>query len=295
MSTTLPSIDLVVVMPLGPNDDPLDTLQSVLTYATTSRAIIVVDDTHKPETPSLIHELDKDIVVIPAGNYPGGWGGLWVKLTQGYRYALEHYDFKILLRLDADALIIAPGTEREAIAYFDRHPAVGLLGSYKIDCNGEPRIFDHPAKTLRFEASILGLRHPRVRSTLRSALAAAKQHGYEDGEHCLGGAYIHSRSCIDAMDERGWLNHPELNDSNLGEDQLFALFTVASGFEIGDFATGNLPLGIRWRGLPCSPQELLDRGKKITHSVRFWQDMDEQAIRGFFAAKRQYTTKTSKN
>ena len=64
------------------------------------------------------------------------------------------------------------------------------------------------------------------------------------------------------------------------------LFTKACGYNLGDFATGNYPMGLRHRGLPCSPQELLGRNKKIVHSVRFWRDMDEPTIRAFFAQRR---------
>jgi hypothetical protein len=75
------------------------------------------------------------------------------------------------------------------------------------------------------------------------------------------------------------------------EDHLTALFVKACGCGLGDFATGPYPMGLRHQGLPCSPQELLDRRKKIAHSVRFWHEMSEESIRGFFAEQRNRATR----
>jgi hypothetical protein len=49
---------------------------------------------------------------------------------------------------------------------------------------------------------------------------------------------------------------------------------------------GDGVLGVRWRGLPCSPEELLERGKKVVHSVRFWEALDEGQIREHFRTRR---------
>ena len=67
---------------------------------------------------------------------PGGFGGLWVKIASGYQWLLERYHLDIILRLDADALIIGAGLEECAAREFAENPEVGLLGSYRIDPNG---------------------------------------------------------------------------------------------------------------------------------------------------------------
>jgi hypothetical protein len=41
-----------------------------------------------------------------------------------------------------------------------------------------------------------------------------------------------------------------------------------------------------WQGLPYSPQEIVANDKKYVHSVRYWKDLDEAAIRGFFRKQR---------
>jgi hypothetical protein len=60
------------------------------------------------------------------------------------------------------------------------------------------------------------------------------------------------------------------------------------GMELSDFATGSYPMALRWRGLPCSPEELLARGKKVIHSTKFYKDMKEEDIRAFFRKSRTH-------
>ena len=281
------SVKLAIVMPLGPNDHLIDTVKSIQAYTSPSRVIIVVDDTKKTETPETLQKLGKDVHVIKADNYPGGWGGLYIKIAQGYRYAYENFNFEVMLRIDADALVIGKNPEDDAIQYFAEYPNVGKIGSYKFDCNGNKRDFSVPAHGMKRESGfILGFYRPAVRRALRKALKPALSNGYEYAEHCLGGAYFHSADCVKLLYEQGWLTETGVAKSKLGEDQLFSLFTRATGYELGDFATGGYPLGISWIGLPCSPEELIKRKKKITHSVRSWKDMDETAIRSFFAKQR---------
>jgi hypothetical protein len=52
-------------------------------------------------------------------------------------------------------------------------------------------------------------------------------------------------------------------------------------------------MGMKWRGLPDSPENLLQRQKKIVHSIKFWQDRSETEIRGYFRSKRPATTTVS--
>lgn len=280
-------VQCVVVVPLGPQDDPTDTVDSVLAYLGPSLWVVVVDDSGRPEVPALLQTRDDRVTVVAAGAHPGGWGGLWLKLAEAYRFVLHEADFQVLLRLDADALVIGPGPERDALLRFAEQPRLGMLGSHREDCNGAPRSFLAAARCLRSESGLRGLLRPGRRRALRSVLGLARDHGYEAGEHCQGGAYFQSAACLRAWEASGWLQLTALRASQLGEDQLFALLTRAAGFDIGDLATGSGPLGIRWRGLPASPEDLLFRGKKIVHSVRFWEQQDENQVRAIFRARRE--------
>lgn len=196
-------------------------------------------------------------------------GRLYLNVTTCFAEILDTYDFEVLLRLDDDALIIGPDPDLDAIEHFASHPHVGCLGSYRVTCAGYPRSFAHPARMLRHELySIAILRHPRRWMALRTIYALARRHGYEDGEHCLGAACFFSRTVLLAMRDKRLLANPALVTSRLGDDHMFGLLVRAAGFDPGDFATGEYPIGIKFRGLPMSPGELVDAGKKIVHSLK---------------------------
>jgi hypothetical protein len=113
------------------------------------------------------------------------------------------------------------------------------------------------------------------------------------GEHCLGGGCFLSPDCIRKLAEAGLLLRKELCSSALGEDHVWGLLLKSLGIGMADFASGTFPMGVKWQGLPFSPQQLLDKGKKVIHSTRFWKetegegDLNEEQIRKFFRDIRQ--------
>jgi hypothetical protein len=271
---------MVVVVPAGPKDDAADTLRSVLCYAD-PELVLVIDDTHGR---GISLEDPRVVVFNPPESPPGPFGGLWVKLAAAYRYAVEHADFDVLLRLDTDALILGPGIAEAAAGRFARDPAVGALGAYRVGPDGADRDWTPIAKMVRAQLGLRGMRHPAARRRVRALVAAAR--GYVPGEHALGAALILRGDMVRDWHRRGMLDYPELGDSLLGEDHLFSLLTVAAGYRLGDFSGPEDPLALRWIGLPAAPAELLAAGKLVTHSVRSWQDMQEAEIREYFAARR---------
>jgi hypothetical protein len=278
-------VRIAVIIPAGPRDDVLDTLASVVTYADRSRIILVIDDTGT--LPARMGGMDPDIAVIRAPAAPSGvLGGLWVKVAAGYTWVLERYRPGIILRMDADALMLGTGIEAAAERAFASRPDVGMLGSFRMDSAGHPRDFSPVARILRDEEGLRGLLHPRCRSLIRHYARLARQHGYVAGEHALGAAYIHSYQAASRLYRNGWLDKPQLKPSRLADDHLMSLLTIAAGFRIGDFGGPGDPLALRWRGLPAHPSELLADRKLITHSVRSWDGLTERQIRSFFAEAR---------
>ena len=102
----------------------------------------------------------------------------------------------------------------------------------------------------------------------------------------LGGSYIHSFRAADDTYTRGWFDQPYFATSLLGEDHIMSLLAVAAGYRIADFGGPDDPLALKWRGLPAHPEELLANKKLVTHSVRSWENMTEDEIRGIFRAAR---------
>lgn len=281
---------IAVVIPVGPKDaeGALDTLASALYYLDKSRVIAVVDDTGgHAGFGKRARDLSPDIFVLPAPpRTPGGLGGLWVKIAAGYAWLLERFDPDMVLRLDSDALIIGAGIEECATQELAKDRQVGLLGSYRVCADGTIRDWSWPARRLRIETGFRGLRYPSRRMLLRELVTLARQNAYIDGEHPLGGSYIHSREAAGNIYARGWFKEPAFSTSKLGEDHIMALITVAAGYRIADFGRPEDPMALLWRSLPSHPDELLANKKLIIHSVRAWDTLKEPEIRSIFKEAR---------
>ena len=139
---------------------------------------------------------------------------------------------------------------------------------------------------LRIESGLLGLRYPSMRANYRNLLSLARPNCYIYGEHALGGSYIHSLRLADDIHARGWWDMPSLVSSRLGEDMIMGLLAVAAGYRTADFGRPEDPMAIQWRGLPAHPDELIVKGKLLTHSVRFWGELKEPEIREIFRKAR---------
>ncbi len=139
-------VKLVVIVPTGPreNTDHLcDTLESVRFYAHPCHKVILVDDSGSGAWESLKRSFPEIIILRNQKSF-GLQGGLYFSLSGAYRYAVENFFFEVLLKLDSDALIIGRRAEDEAIRYFRENPDVGLIGSYKVGCDGGIRNFLGP-------------------------------------------------------------------------------------------------------------------------------------------------------
>jgi hypothetical protein len=276
------------VIPVGPNTEMSflnDTLRSVFEHCRGDSKVLVIDNTKDRLDDPAIYRRD-DIHFLRCESDPRAnplYGGLCFNLSKAWRVILDTYDFEAVLRLDDDALLIGSGADQEAIDFFAQHPDVGCLGSYRITCTGSRRDFSPARQILRSEVSVTGaLKNPRRWKFLHHLRQLARKNGYEDGEHCLGAATFYSKSCLEQFGRLGFLERAELRTSHLGEDHIFGMMVRAAGFRMEDFATEGRPMGLAWKGLPASPASLLGMEKKIVHSVKFFGDLDQGAIRAEF-------------
>ena len=279
----LTDLKLVAVIPAGPRDTPVDTLESVFRYAH-PELVIVIDDT-KGAGINFSHE---KMIVLPSVGHDI-FGGLYLNVAMAYRYAVENVQFDMMLRLDTDALLLGDGLAQAAMSRFAGNPEVGALGAYRLGPDGRKRDWSPARKALDAEMGIWGLRHPSCRRTLQALVKSAP--GYIPGEHALGAAVVYREQAIKEMYSRGLLDLGSLADSRLGDDHIFGLITVAAGYRTDDFSGPEDPMAVQWKGLPSAPADLLKAGKLATHSVRSWGDLSEREIRGFFAAARGYSSK----
>ncbi len=286
-------VKLLVVIPIGPLGPKLrfehivDTIDSVRHYATPDHRMILQDNSTSQNVGEQLRAQFPDLIVIRTPENYGLSGGLYKAESLAYLYAYSTFEYQALIRMDTDALMTGAGLEDEAIARFRQNPDLGQLGQYKISSNGEASDFSWPKREIQSEIGQQGRLTDRERCEfLRRLVAQAQAHGYELGEHILGGVSVLSPRFIERMVQGNLLLREEIRRSRLQEDHIFSLLVRAVGMEMGEFGGPDDPMAIRWQGLPCSPEDVVRRSKKIIHSTRFWETMDEDAIRDFFRRQR---------
>lgn len=286
-------VKLVVVIPVGPTspryslDDVVDTIHSVVHYTTTDRKIIIQDNSTDTKVSAALSQAFPELMIIRSPQNYGLSGGLYKAESLAYLFAHSAYDFEVLIRMDTDALMTGYGLAEDAAQLFRANPNLGQLGTYMVGTNGEISEFSWPAAQLRKEISWQGWLRDRSRcEMLRELVKAAQANGYVMGEHIIGGVSILSPRFIERLVNDGLLLREELRRSVLQEDHLFSMLVKAVGMELGEFGGPEHPLANRWKGLPAHPEKLVASNKKVIHSTRFWEDMQEPEIRAFFRARR---------
>jgi hypothetical protein len=285
----------VVAIPAGPAPEEAervaDLLASLRAHEPRAGRVLLIDD-----APAQRRAWPQDVDVIPnprRGRGIGTLGGTCAATLAALAWTHEHEPGAWCLRLDTDALVIGPFAEAVDAALA---PEVGVLGSCRRTCNGEPRDLSSWAPVVRRHARRLWLwRHPPrrwlavqpaigdVRRTVRAALAR----DYEPGEHCIAAACAIGPALIAGLAAAGTLAHPRrwLN-TRFGDDVMLGVQARALGLELRDL---HAVFGLRHVGLPDTPQRLADRGFALIHSVRNDPAHDEPEVRAFFAARRART------
>ncbi|MGC3947088.1 MAG: hypothetical protein QM762_21650 [Chryseolinea sp.] len=292
-------VQTVVVIPLGPKckmDYVLDTIASVQHYITEQKAILIADDSQNAGYRRRISSAYPDIIILSTKQNLGKGLGLYTNLSYAYRYALDHFDFETLLRLDTDALMIGYGADKAIASYFAAHPKVGLAGTFirgnqHVDEFGN--VWDAYGGRIYTIAiakifSRYFLRSPVSLWRIRRRLFKAIYFGYEFGDLIFGGSYAFSRAGLEALRANGLLPIPHLMGIDMEEDHLFSLLMRSINMELGDLGQSAGPFGNIWKGLPATPEKLCEADKKIVHSTRYYKNqLREGDIRAFFRAKRE--------
>lgn len=301
------SASCAVFVPVGPGEPQInaltDLVSSLRTYARGVSQLILVDDGAAPR--ALADRISwPGIEVVELRSALGkrwvhGYSAMTAGTLAALAYAARQLDCGYLLKLDTDALIIAPFDE-QLVREFDSTPRLGLVGAHDTSPGGGARDFSVWAQTIARAASPFHLQpsrgllpvrpyyvSSRRRRRIREMLRTARAVGYRDGEHCLGGAYAIGRAALDALRTEGFLDDPCLwNGTGLGEDVALGLMVRSAGFDLRGLVDEGEPFGVRFRGLADSPRGLLARGYSIIHSVKSDPTHDERSIRAFFRARR---------
>jgi hypothetical protein len=300
------SAPFAVVMLIGPGAKEIerarDTIESLTVYEPGRFILFLVDDVSsgRPLVETFRANTKEQIVYLtnPRNGKGSGWGsGAAAGVLAALKQVAEIRSCKFVLKIDTDTLIINQFSER-ITERFAEVPSVGILGAYQFSPAKFKDRTSTPAleKLLRqvtiwrrtplggpaIQLAFLG-KYRRIRNIIRRAIL----NGYRLGEHCSGGGYAVSNSCLLSMRQAGLLDEPTLwLQAPLGEDSIVALCAASVEFGVQGFEARGDPFAIKHFGLPDTPEQLVQGGHSIIHSVKDHGNEREEAIRTYFQRRR---------
>jgi len=291
-----------VLMPVGPSDRDVARLDDAIDALRTAEPadqieLILIDDAPEPRDLAALTVWRSCCVIRTplwtGGGSPDPGDAMIAGTLAGLRLAAR-LELDFVLKLDADALVIAPFADAIREAFAD--PAVGVAGSYDRTCTGGVRdwtCWERPLRRVGLPLALvpaasplrrrLVVRPPAARRAARRLLRQARAHGYVTGAHCLGGAYAVSPALLaraDLFDPAPWLQ------TGLGEDVVVGLLCHAAGLELRGLVGRGEPFGLAHVGLPATPAELLAAGHSIVHAVKHPDAVAEEELRAAFRVAR---------
>jgi hypothetical protein len=284
-----------------------DTVDSISAYEGDAFVLYLVDDDlcgrrlGEQIAPELVRQNRVVQLLNPRKGRGCGWGpGTAAAILAALGHIADHQDVAFAVKLDTDSLVINRFAEKVAAKVRDC-PQAGVLGTYQFspakmkDRTSTPalekllRQFSiwrrTPAGGMAVQMAFWG-KYKRMRNVLRQAVL----NGYRLGEHCAGGGYAVPMACIRALRIQGLLDDPVLwLQAPLGDDPLLGLLCSAAGFRLESFDGEGEPFAVKHRGLPDTPERLIERGHSIVHSVKDHAQQKEDGLRSFFREHRKRT------
>lgn len=250
--------------------------ESLLRHEPDSR-LLVVDDSSADD----VRDLERDGRVDVRGRWrPRGYPtGLLRLVLDSLRFAVERYEFDVLLKIDTDALCLRAGAFAEAGERFGDEPGVGMLGSHLEGAAAERD--DHRFAWLLPIMEEEADRDPRFGAALQAALA----NGYEPGEHVQGGVYAISRAALEALRERALLSWRPRSDVVLYDDVVVSMFVRAAGFRLGSLEPTILS---KPNSMPLPLGRIDEEAPAAVHTVKRGAGGESEAeVRAFLASARR--------
>jgi hypothetical protein len=232
----------------------------------------------------------------------------------GLRWIQEYAEARFVVKLDIDALVIAPFLNKTLLSMRSLTD-VGMLGSIGRSANNDSPHFGYCEDARALLAFLLAevpepdrdseagqgaeIATPRGKvfisrdqlcsfSVLRKHIAVAVDNGYPLGNYCQGGAYILTREMLERMKSCGYFEDPTLwRRVPIGEDVAISMYVYAVGLRLHSQSGAGGMFGIQWRGLPFGMNELVAREHSFIHSLKNEPTTLEADIRAFFRGRRQ--------
>jgi hypothetical protein len=302
------SAEYAVAVAVGPGPKEVDRLRdlaaALAAWEPTRRGTFVMVDDH--ETP---RHLDRELTLPPtiravSLHHPRHGAKVKYRIGKGIvsaillslGYIQRETRAELVLKLDTDSLIIGPFVERLS-AVFARDPNLAVVGAHTLTPSGESRVWSHhrerimviarPPLSWRHPLDSLAARRRDPAKFLMGLIDQAYAHGYDLGEHCMGGGYAVSRAFLDRAAAAGRFDDPaKWTVVDLPEDVVVALHARALGMTLGNHVAPGETFGIKYVGLPMPPEQLVAKGYAVTHAVKNDPNVSEEAIRAFFRARR---------
>lgn len=281
----------VVAIPVGPAAAEAarvaDLLDALRTHEPRARDVVLVDDAYgRRSWPAGVH-----VVRNPRrGRGIPTLGGTTAATLTALAWAHAERPGAWVLRLDTDALVLGPVADAVDAAW---RPDDGILGSCHRHCSGAPRDVSAIAREVeRHARPVWAWRTPPrkpwwVRPAdplIRGTILEALRRGYVPGEHCMAAGCAISAPLVRAMAARGWLADPRRwLHARLGDDMVLGIQARACGLALRDL---HDVFGLQHVGLPAAPDELLDRGYAVVHSLKNDTRLGEDQLRAIFRAAR---------
>jgi hypothetical protein len=307
-----------VYIPVGPSRLDLfrleDLLESLFCYEPNVSAIVIAD--HGPEerdfsTIEMKYSDTKVNILRPRRQeHNGSWlGSACVANLMMMDYASRIANIDLVLKMDTDALIIAPFSETLGRLCED-NPRIGIAGTLGNTCNKSARTQSADATVMNIllqmhstcqsiekseeldnativKWNLFTVKQREVLGSLCGELEPLLRNGFK-GQHCQGGAYAVTGALIVELRDRGLLSQPERwRWLPIGEDRMMGMYCALAGFEVADLSDVGQPFGVQAYGLAFDPEVLIERGYGVIHSVRSHPGTSEENVRRFFRARRK--------
>jgi hypothetical protein len=243
--------------------------------------------------------------------------GLSAAVLRGLQWVRRNVGAAYVLKMDVDALAIGRFQEKLA-ALFRRHPQAGLVGCIGETCDRAHPRFERVLGMQSFFVTALQMSdavtadtfgdgknvvaltdvagavqatrdHYEAFQAVRPELSRAIANGLSSHCYCQGGAWALCPLMLERMEAAGYLERPGRWEALpfFGEDVTIAMYAYAVGMEVRDYSNTGEPFGLSYRGLPFTPEQLVEKGYSLIHSVKGDANFEEPDIRRFFAERRR--------
>ena len=304
----LPALKFGIIIPVGPSANDVeragDVLASVLAYDPETPLVLFIDDGGKDRRLDEKFRATATCRLVNIFNTRNGHGigetsGLSAGMLLAIAWLHANADCGFVMKLDTDALIIAPFAEK-ILRTLAARPDVGMVGLYNRMCDGSVRDQTSFRKMLGKLASPFAVwRNPPGwgyltvhlwgrGATIRRQITEAIRAGYRPAEFILGGAYAFTGEAVRRFAKHGFLDDPHLwLGTHFSEDVVLSMYVCATGLRLHGMTADGEPFAVQHYGLPDTPERLVERGYSVIHSVKSDARFSEAAIREFYRKRRE--------